>query len=51
MKFKTEKIRYLVEAEKYGLCTSNLRVLGESIKYTIVKFKPPSVEEKVGQFI
>lgn len=42
MGFKPEKIRHLVEAEKYGLGTLNPKVLGESLKSTTVKFKPPS---------
>ena len=41
MGFKPEKIRHLVEAEKYGLGTINPKVLGKSLKSTTVKFKPP----------
>lgn len=41
MGFKPEKIRHLVEAEKYGLGTINPEVLGKSLKSTTVKFKPP----------
>jgi len=41
MGFKPEKIRHLVEAEKYDLGTLNPKVLGENLKSTAVKFKPP----------
>jgi len=42
MGFKPERIRHLVEAERYGLGTLNPRILGKSLKSTTVKFKPPS---------
>ncbi len=42
MGFEPEKIRHLVEAEKYGLGTLNPKVLGKSLKSVTVKFKPPS---------
>jgi uncharacterized protein (DUF362 family) len=42
MVFKPEKIRHLVYAEKYDLGTLYPKVLGESLKSTAVKFKPPS---------
>jgi len=42
MGFKPEKIRHLVEAEKYGLGTLNPKILGKSLKSTTIKFKPPS---------
>jgi len=42
MGFKPERIRHLVEAEKYGLGTLNPKVLGKSLKSTTVKFKPPT---------
>ena len=42
MGFKPERIRHLVEAEKYGLGTLNPKVFGESLKSTTVKFKPPT---------
>ncbi len=41
MGFKPEKIRHLVEAEKYDLGTLNPKVLGENLESAIVKFKPP----------
>ncbi len=41
MGFKPEKIRHLVEAEKYDLGTLNPKVLGENLESTTVKFKPP----------
>jgi len=41
MGFKPEKIRHLVEAEKYGLGSLNPKVLGKSLKSITVKFKPP----------
>ena len=42
MGFKPEKIRHLVEAEKYGLGTLNPKILGKSLKSTTVRFKSPS---------
>jgi len=42
MGFKPERIRHLVEAERYGLGTLNPRILGKSLKSTTVNFKPPS---------
>ena len=42
MGFEPERIRHLVEAERYGLGALNPRVLGESLESTTVKFKPPS---------
>jgi uncharacterized protein (DUF362 family) len=42
MGFKPEKIRHLVEAEKYGLGSLNPEILGKSLKSTTVKFNPPS---------
>jgi uncharacterized protein (DUF362 family) len=42
MGFKPEKIRHLVEAEKYDLGSLNPKILGESLKSTTVKFNPPS---------
>jgi len=42
MGFKPEKIRHLVEAEKYGLGSLNPKILGENLKSTTVKFNPPS---------
>jgi len=42
MGFEPEKIRHLVEAEKYGLGSLNPKILGESLKSTTVKFNPPS---------
>jgi len=42
MGFKPERIRHLVEAEKYGLGTLNPKVLGESLKSVTVRFKPPT---------
>ncbi len=42
MGFEPEKIRHLVEAEKYGLGTLNPKVLGKSLKSVTMKFKPPS---------
>jgi uncharacterized protein (DUF362 family) len=42
MGFRPEKIRHLVEAEKYGLGTLHPSVLGESLASTTLKFKPPS---------
>ena len=41
MGFKPEKIRHLVEAEKYGLGSLNPKILGKSLKSITVKFKPP----------
>ncbi len=41
MGFKPERIRHLMEAEKYDLGTLNPKVLGKNLKSTIVKFKPP----------
>lgn len=41
MGFKPEKIRHLVEAEKYGLGTLNPKVLGENLKSRTVRFKQP----------
>lgn len=40
MGFEPEKIRHLVEAEKYGLGTLNPKVLGESLESMTVKFRP-----------
>lgn len=42
MGFKPGNVRHLVEAEKYGLGTLNPKILGETLKDTTVKFKPPS---------
>jgi uncharacterized protein (DUF362 family) len=42
MGFQPERIRHLVEAERYGLGTLNPKVLGESIESTAVEFKSPS---------
>ena len=42
MGFEPERIRHLVEAERYGLGALNPRVLGESLESTTVKFEPPS---------
>ena len=42
MGFEPERIRHLVEAERYGFGALNPRVLGESLESTTVKFKPPS---------
>ncbi len=42
MGFEPEKIRHLVEAEKYDLGTLNPKVLGKTLKSATVKFKPPS---------
>lgn len=42
MRFEPEKIRHLVEAEKYGLGSLNPKILGQSLKFTTVKFNPPS---------
>lgn len=42
MGFKPEKIRHLVEAEKYNLGSLKPKILGESLKSTTVKFNPPS---------
>jgi len=42
MGFRPEKIRHLVEAEKYGLGSIDPKILGKSLKSTIVKFNPPS---------
>jgi uncharacterized protein (DUF362 family) len=42
MGFNPEKIRHLVEAEKYGLGSLNPKILGTSLKSTTVKFNPPS---------
>jgi len=42
MGFQPERIRHLVEAEKYGLGTLNPAVLGESLESLTVKFKPSS---------
>lgn len=42
MGFKPEKIRHLVEAEKYGLGSLNPKILGRSIKSIEVKFDSPS---------
>jgi len=42
MGFKPEKIRHLVEAEKHGLGSLNPKILGKSLKSTIVKFNQTS---------
>ncbi len=42
MGFNPERIRHLVEAEKYGLGSLHPEVLGASIQSVMVKFKPPS---------
>lgn len=42
MGFKPERIRHLVEAEKYNLGSLNPKVLGESVERIMVKFKKPS---------
>jgi uncharacterized protein (DUF362 family) len=42
MGFKAERIRHVVEAEKYGLGSLNPKILGKSLKSTTVKFNPPS---------
>jgi uncharacterized protein (DUF362 family) len=42
MGFKPERIRHLVEAEKYGLGSLNPKILGKSLKSTTVKFNPSS---------
>jgi len=42
MGFQPERIRHLVEAEKYGLGTLHPKVLGESVDSIKVKFKSPS---------
>jgi uncharacterized protein (DUF362 family) len=42
MGFNPEKIRHLVEAEKYGLGSLNPKILGKSLKSTTVKFNPSS---------
>ena len=41
MGFKPEKIRHLVDAEKHGLGSLNPKILGKSLKSTVVKFNPP----------
>ncbi|MFX0093495.1 MAG: DUF362 domain-containing protein [Candidatus Hodarchaeota archaeon] len=43
MGFKPELIRHLVEADKYDLGTLNPKVLGKSLKSTVVKFDPPNI--------
>jgi uncharacterized protein (DUF362 family) len=42
MGFNPEKIRHLVDAEKYGLGSLNPKILGKSLKSTTVKFNPSS---------
>lgn len=42
MGFNPDKIRHLVEAEKYGLGSLHPEVLGASINSVMVRFKPPS---------
>jgi len=42
MGFQPERIRHLVEAERYGLGILDPKVLGESVQSTAVEFKPPS---------
>jgi uncharacterized protein (DUF362 family) len=41
MGFKPEKIRHLVEAEKYGLGSLNPKIRGENLDSLKVKFNPP----------
>lgn len=42
MGFKPERIRHLIEAEKYGLGTLNPKILGEKLESVKVKFNQPS---------
>jgi uncharacterized protein (DUF362 family) len=42
MGFKPEKIRHLVEAEKFGLGTLDPLVVGENLESATVKFRSPS---------
>jgi len=42
MGFEPERIRHVVEAEKYGLGSLNPKILGKSLKSTTVKFNPSS---------
>jgi uncharacterized protein (DUF362 family) len=42
MGFRPEKIRHIVEAEKYGLGSLNPKILGDSVDLLAVQFKQPN---------